>query len=148
MVADGIDVALRIVVVDPLPGVALALQRGKSGSHALIAPSSLSAEAAAFDFTVVAAPAKSGLAPRLLGPFVQGPTDGRFVYLCIGQYAGDPASPWARRAKLPLTGLTWPLIETLKGGGRLEARIAGRARDDSPACASIALLSPGWRTIS
>jgi hypothetical protein len=145
MVADTIDVALRIVVVDPLPGVALALQRGKSGSHALIAPSSLSAEAAAFDFTVAAASAKSGPAPRLLGPFVQGPPDKRFVYLCIGKYAGDPASDWARRAKIPLTSLTWPLIEALKGGGRIEARIAGRASDGSPACASIALLPPGWR---
>lgn len=145
MVADAIDVALRIVVTDPLPGVALALQRGKSGSHALIAPSSVSAEAAAFDLAVVAAPAKSGPAPRLLGPFVQGPPDKRFVYLCIGKYAGDPASPWARRTKIPLAGLTWPLIEALRGDGCLEARIAGRARDGSPACASIALLPPGWR---
>jgi Family of unknown function (DUF5990) len=145
MVADTIDVALRILVVDPLPGVALALQRGKSGSHTLIAPSSLSADAAAFDFTVVAAPAKSGEAPRLLGPFVQGPPDKRFIYLCIGKYAGDAASSWARRAKIPLTGLTWPLIETRKDDGRLEASIAGRAHDGSPACASIALLPPGWR---
>ncbi len=148
MVADAIDVPLRILVADPVPGVALALQRGKSGSHTLIPPSSVAAEAAAFDFTVSAAPAKSGPAPRLLGPFVQGSTDGRFVYLCIGQYAGDPASPWARRAKIPLTGLTWPLIDAVKDGGRLEARIAGRARDDSPACASIALLPPGWRSIA
>lgn len=145
MVADAFDVSLRILVADPVPGVALALQRGKSGSHALIAPSSLSVEAAAFDFAVLAAPAKSGSAPRLLGPFVQGPPDGRFVYLCIGKYAGDPASPWARRAKIPLTGLTWPLIETLGAAGRLEARIAGRARDGSPACASLALLPPGWQ---
>jgi hypothetical protein len=145
MVADAIDLALRILVVDPLPGVALALQRGKSGSHALIAPSSLSADAAAFDFTVVAAAPKSGEAPRLLGPFVQGPPDKRFVYLCIGKYAGDPASSWARRAKIPLTGLTWPLIESWKDDGCLEARIAGRARDGSPACASIALLPPGWQ---
>ena len=145
MVADAIDVALRILVVDPLPGVALALQRGKSGSHALIAPSSRSADAVAFDFTVVAAVGKSGEAPRLLGPFVQGPPDKRFVYLCIGTYAGDPSSSWARRAKIPLTGLTWPLIETRKDDGRLEARIAGRARDGGPACASIALLPPGWQ---
>ncbi len=98
MVADAIDVAVRILVVDPVPGVARALQRGKSGSHALIAPTSLSDEAASFDLTVVAAVAKSGPAPRLLGPFVQGPPDKRFVYLSVGQYAGDPASPWARRA--------------------------------------------------
>jgi hypothetical protein len=147
MAADGVNPALRVVIVDPFPGVALALQRGKAGSAALIAPSSISVDAVAFDFTVVAAPAKSGPSPRLLGPFVQGPPDGRFVYVCIGRYAGDAASPWSRRAKIPLTGLTWPLIEGLKAGGRLEARVAGRARDGGPACASLSLLPPGWREV-
>jgi len=142
MAADRIDLALRISIVDPLPDVALALQRGKSGACALIPPSRIAAETVAFDFTVVVAP---GPSPRLLGPFVQGPPDGRFVYVCIGQYAGDTASPWARRAKIPLTGLTWPLVELVTAGGRLEARIAGRARDGSPACASLPLLPPGWR---
>ena len=79
---------------------------------------------------------------------MQGRPGERFVYVCIGVYAGDAASPWARRAKIPLTGLTWPLIETLKPGGRLEARIAGRARDGSPTCASLPLLPPGWREVS
>jgi len=142
MAADRIDLALRLLIVDPVPGVALALQRGKSGSSSLMPPSGVSAEAVAFDFTVAVAP---GPSPRLLGPFVQGPPAGRFVYLCIGQYAGDAASPWARRAKIPLGGLTWPLIDLVRAGGRLEARIAGRARDGSPACASLALLPPGWR---
>ena len=147
MAADGIDLPLRIVIESPVPGVALALQRGKSGSDTLIPPSGVSAEAAAFDFTVTAARAKTGEAPRLLGPFVQGPTDGRFVYIGVGAYAGDPASAWARRAKVPLTGLTWPLIEALKPGERLEARIPGRDRKGEPACASLALLPPGWRTV-
>jgi hypothetical protein len=147
MAADRFDLALRIVIVDPVPGVALALQRGKSGSEELIASSSASAETVAFDFTLAVAPPEPGRPPRLLGPFVQGPPDGRFVYVRIGRYAGDAASPWARRAKVSLTGLTWPLIDAVKGGGRLEARIAGRARDGSPACASIPLLPPGWREV-
>ena len=145
MVADRRDLALRIVIVDPVPSVALALQRGKSGSEELIAPSGASAEAISFDFTVVVASSDLNQAPRLLGPFVHGPPDKRFVYVSIGRYAGDAASPWARRAKIPLTGLTWALIDAVQAGGRLEARIAGRARDGSPACASLALLPPGWR---
>lgn len=144
MTVDKFDLALRISIVDPVPGVTLALQRGKTATCELIPPSGVSAEAVAFDFTVAVAP---GPSPRLLGPFVQGPPDGRFVYVCIGAYAGDAASPWARRAKIPLGGLTWPLIGTVKPGGRLEARVAGRARDGSPACASIPLLPPGWREI-
>ena len=147
MAADGIELALRIVIDNPVPGVALALQKGKSGAEQLIAPASVTAEAATFDLTVTASQGKTGPTPRLLGPFVQGAPDGRFVYVNIGAYAGDPNSPWARRAKIPLTGLTWPLIETLKPGERLEARIAGRDRKGEPACASLPLLSPGWRVV-
>jgi len=152
MAVDGLDLALRIIVENPVPGVALALQKGKSGAHTLIAPTSVSPQAAAFDLSVVAAPAPTatkagGPAPRLLGPFVQGPPDKRFVYISIGTYAGDPASPWGRRAKVPLTGLNWPLIEALQPGGRLEARIPGRDRKGEPACASLALLPPGWRPV-
>lgn len=136
MIADRLDLALRIVIVDPVPGVAQALQRGKSGSEELIAPSGASADAVSFDFTVVVATRQPDQAPLLLRPFVQGPPEKRFVYVCIGRYAGDAASLWARRAKIPLTGLAWPLIDAAKAVGRLEARIAGRARDGSPACAA------------
>jgi hypothetical protein len=143
MAAGAFDLKLRIIVVDPVPGVALALQRGKAGASERIAPSNVSAGSTAFDFTVAAAPAGEGL--RLLGPFVQGPPDGRFVYVCVGALAGDPASPWSRRIKIPLTGLTRPLVDGLDAGGRLEARIAGRDRHGVPACARIPLLPPGWR---
>jgi len=147
MAADGIDLALRIVIEDPVPGVALALQKGKAGAEALVPPASVAPGAVVFDFTVTVGLAKAGPAPRLLGPFVQGPPDGRFVYIRIGAYAGDAASPWARRAKIPLTALTWPLIEALKPGQRLEARVAGRDRKGEPACASLPLLPTGWRAV-
>jgi hypothetical protein len=147
MGADRCDLALRIVIVDPVPGVTLMLQRGKGDPADLVAPSSVLGDGVAFDFPVVVAPPIAGEGPRLLGPFVQGPPDKRFVYLCVGRYAGDPASPWAGRTKIPLTGLTWPLVDAVKSGGRLEARILGRARNGSPSFASTALLPPGWRAI-
>lgn len=83
--------------------------------------------------------------PRLLGPFVQGPPAARFVYLCVGQAAGQAGSEWNRRIKVRLAGLTWDQVRAATPGSRLVACVAGRGRDGSPACASVPLLAPGWR---
>jgi len=56
-----------------------------------------------------------------------------------------PGATGGRRAKVPLGGVSWALIEALPAGERLEAHIAGTARDGGVACASVPLLPPGWR---
>jgi hypothetical protein len=82
--------------------------------------------------------------PRLLGPYVQGPPDARFAYLCVGRYAGQADSEWGGRIKVPLAGLSWDAIEAMAAGGRLAARIQGRSPKGGPALASVPLLAPGW----
>lgn len=145
MRADTFDLPLRIVMEDPVPGVAIVLQQGASAKARLVGPTASSPSAMTFELEVsVDGPLPDGR-PRLLGLYVQGPPDARFVYLCVGQLAGQPGSPWTRRVKVPLGGLSWALIEALAPGAWLEARIAGRARDGGPACASVPLLGPGWR---
>jgi hypothetical protein len=139
------DLRLRIVMEDPVPGVAIALQRGASSEAELVAPAPATASALSFDFEVVVEGSLPDGKPRLLGPCVQGPPAARFVYLCVGQAAGQAGSPWSRRVKVPLGGLSWDLIEALVPGARLAARIGGRGRDGSPACATVPLLAPGWR---
>jgi hypothetical protein len=141
---DRIELPLRIVIEDPVPVVAIAVQKGASGKAELVPPASASPQALAFELEVTAAGALPDGRPRFLGPCVQGPPAARFVYLCVGQMAGQPGSPWTRRVKVPLGGLDWPLIEALAPGQRLTARIAGRARDGGPACASVPLLGAGW----
>ena len=145
MRADRFELPLRIVMEDPVPGVAIALQRGVAAKAELVRPAAASSAAITFEFEAAVEGALPDGRPRLLGPHVQGPAAARFVYLCVGQLAGQPGSPWTRRVKVPLAGLSWDLIETLAPGRRLEARIAGRGRDGSPACASVPLLGPGWR---
>ena len=145
MRADRFDLPLRIVVDDPVPGVALALQRGAAAKAALEPPAKATASAMAFEFAVVVDGALPDGRPRLLGPCVQGPPGERFAYLCVGQMAGQAASEWSRRVKVPLHGLSWSLIEALAPGQRLEAHIASRGKDGTPACASVKLLPPGWR---
>ena len=139
--AERFELPLRVVVDAPVPGVRLLLQRGASGKAELVAPVSASAEAMVFDFAVTVDGVIADGRPRLLGPCVQGPPDGRFVYLCVGQAAGQIDSEWSRRVKVPLGGLTPADIASRQ---RLSAHIASRGCDGTPACATVKLLPPGW----
>ncbi len=144
---DRFELPLRIVVDNPVPGVAMALQRGASGKAELLAPTDRSEGALVFDFAVRVDGALPDGRPRLLGPCVQGPPDGRFIYLCISQSAGQCGSPWTRRAKVPLGGIDWGLIEARSPEDRLSATFNGRGHDGTPACATVPLISPGWRAL-
>jgi hypothetical protein len=143
-----LELPLRLVIAEPLPGVALAMQSGAAAKAVLVPPVSASEDAVVFDFTVTAAPSGPGQPPRLLGPMVQGPPDGRFAYVVIGAAAGQAGSPWSGRTKVPLGGIDWPLIDALTPGVRLMARIAGRGRGGGPAYATVPLLAPGWSPVS
>lgn len=145
--ADHAELPLRIVVCKPPPGVAFAIQLGKDG---LITPTRVTPEALLFDVSVRVASAPIGSAPRLLGPVVQGPAGARFLYVSSGVRAGQEGSVWDRRAKVPLTGLTWELLRSHQAtpGSRLEARIAGTGRDGGPSCATVPLLGEGWQVVA
>lgn len=140
---DRIPVTLRITLVDPPAGVSFGIQQGREG---LLAVSRASGEALSFDFPGELRPGTVG-EPVLYGPHAQGPPAERFVYVNSGTYAGDDASPWGRRAKVPARGITWELVEQARRtpGAAIEARIAGKSRDGGPACASVPLLEPGWQ---
>jgi hypothetical protein len=138
------EIALRVTVVDPPADVVFAIQRGRSELHE---PTRSSGGSVSFDFT--ARVRSTSKEVTLLGPFTQGPPATRFVYVNSGTYAGDAASCWSRRAKVPLAGITPELIRQLEQapGSSLEARIAGTAQDGGPACASVPLLGDGWRVV-
>jgi len=130
------NVALRIIVENP--PVRFAVQRGKDE---LLDATSSSAKEQVFEFTVRARDDRSD-GPNFLGPFAQGPAGGRFVYVNSGIMAGDANVDWQRRAKVPVSGITWNMI---KKGSVIEARISGTARDGGPACATVPLLGGGWK---
>lgn len=146
MRTDRFELPLRIVVEDPIPGLAMALQRGTTTVE-LVGLAQSAGRPLGFDFNVTVQGSLPDGRPRLLGPYVQGPPTGRFVYLCVGQYAGQADSPWGGRVKAPLGGLSWSLIEALPQGGRIGGRIGGRGRKDGPALASVPLLAPGWQAV-
>jgi hypothetical protein len=136
------EIPMRITVARPLPGVTMQVQRGKDE---LLPPSASSASAVSFDFTITVD--LSSETPNFLGKFAQGPKDQRFVYVNSGTYAGQH-SCWGRRAKISLMTITREQIEKIlaSSGARLEAEIAGTARDGGPMCASVPVIG-GWRIV-
>jgi len=135
---------LCITLIKPPPDVPFCLQQGKAD---LVPPSSDSGENVSFDFTVDIANDRTDGPPKFRGPFVQGPPAGRFIYINSGTYAGKVDSCWSRRAKVPLLGIGWELIEEAlsKSSSGLEARIAGTAGDGGPVCATVRFFEDGWK---
>jgi hypothetical protein len=136
------EIRLRIVVENPPAGVTFQLQKGKS---LLTKPTTSSRGKLFFDFTVRIGRDRDARFPKLLGDYTQGKPSERFVYVNSGTFAGQANSCWSRRAKVPLSGITWSLIESASApGATLQARIAGKAGDGGPACATVPLLDGGW----
>jgi hypothetical protein len=130
---------LRLLILDPPPGVKWALQLGKND---LVEPRALSDSRIIFEFEVEVIVKEGPDSFRLRGPAVQGPRGSRFIYINSGAYAGDASSQWGRRAKVPLEGITWALIQQATKPKKrvLEAQFVGTGRDGGPACASIHLI--------
>jgi hypothetical protein len=135
-------IRLRVVVTNPPGDIEFCVQ-GKLGEY--IAPLRSTGEDMVFEVSARATAGSDGV--RLLGNVVQGRPGERFLYVCSGTCAGDARSPWTRRAKVPLGGITAALVKLASAGGVLEVRIAGRAKDGGPACATVPLLAPGWRLV-
>src|SRR4051794_29923914 len=102
------EIPFRITVVKPPAGVKFGLQRGRGD---LLPPVEVSAERLCFDFGLRVGGERADGGPNLLGAFAQGPPAGRFVYVNSGTLAGQADSCWTRRAKVPLAGVTWELLE-------------------------------------
>ena len=100
------ELALRIVLEKPPVGVDFALQKGKGNNYETVQKQRSGTHDLRFEFTARAVPGAKNADPNLLGPFVQGPSGARFVYIDIGTAAGQLGSIWSRRLKIPLTGIT------------------------------------------
>jgi len=135
------ELQLRLTIVAPPRGVRFCLQRG---SVELVDPVDSTGADLSFDLSVRVAGKVAEGKLRFLGPFTQGPAKTRFVYIRVGTLAGQADSPWTRRIIIDLGDLTEKLV---RKGGRLEARVAGTAKDGGPACARVPLLDGGWRVL-
>jgi hypothetical protein len=139
---------LRIVLRRPPAGVRFGLQRGAAtaagGAEVVDVQEADGQRDLAFE-CVVRVQRGAGDRLRFLGPFAHGPSAARFVYVTVGKRAGQPRSPWDRRAKVPLTGITRAMLDATLAtpGATLEAAVEGTLPDGSPTCATRP-FAQGW----
>jgi hypothetical protein len=126
----------------PPKGVDFGLQEGRGKDYQVVQTQRSSGKDLTFEFSVGVKTTSNGADPILLGPFVQGPPSNRFVYLDIGACAGQMDTPWSRRLKVPLSGITKDMTES---GAILEARVPGTGKDGGPNCATVKPFG-GWKT--
>ena len=136
------ELPIQLTLVAPPPGIDFGVQRGSGANYETLFVQRSAGGDLSFDFSIRAdGDGKSGR-PNFKGPFVQGPPVNRFLYIDIGTYAGQKNTPWSRRMKVPLAGITWALVRTTLGkpGSRLAARLPGTGKDGGPSCATVKLL--------
>lgn len=134
------EVTLRIILEAPPAGVDFGLQKGRGNDYETIQKQRSRGNDLLFECSVRVTRGKDK-APNFLGPFAQGPVGQRFLYIDIGTFAGQTETCWSRRLKIPLTGITWQMIDNATA---IEASVAGTGNDGSPACATVKPFS-GWR---
>ena len=137
------DLFLRIVLQNPPPGVIYGLQKGKGSNYETIQKQTSNSADLIFEFTVHAKEGKEGNLV-FLGPFAQGNSQDRFIYIDIGTCAGQTDAIWSRRLKIPLFVITKELIEQLPDGKALTTKVPGRGKDGSPSCATVKPFD-GWK---
>jgi hypothetical protein len=130
--ADQIEIPMRIVIEQPVVGVIYSLQ-AKDDSP-LDPKRSATGEPLAFDFPVRIEPG-----PKFFGDQVrrEGP-ERRFVYIRIGQSAGDHSSPFGGRMKIDIHDTEQALLDrAAKGEGVVEITIIGTSAKGGPAYATV-----------
>ena len=139
------ELPIRIVLVEPPAGIDYGIQHGRGAKYDTILVQQRTRRDVTFDFSITVGENKKDRSPNFLGPIVQGPPTGRFIYVDVGTYAGQKNTPWARRMKIPLGDITWTLIKKARSGSgqRLVARIQGTGKDGGPVCATVPLIG-GW----
>jgi hypothetical protein len=130
--ADQTEINLRIVIERPVIGVLHSLQ-AKDGLP-LDPKCSREGEPLIFEFPVRVGPGR-----KFSGDQVK--REGaarRFVYIRVGQLAGDDSSPWSRRMKIDIHDIGDDLLgRVARSAGAIETTIIGIADDGTPACATV-----------
>jgi hypothetical protein len=141
------SLSFHIVLSNPSEGVVFGLQKGAGNGYETVQKQKATKGNLHFDFMAEVKKGKSG-DYSLQGPFVQGPPQGRFVYIDIGTAAGQVGSPWTRRLKIPLTGISQELLADVFNGQdkMLETKVPGTGRDGGPNCATVKPFE-GWYLI-
>lgn len=136
------EITLEIELIAPPKGVGFCLQKGKTE---LIDYQVSEGENIRFSLPVRVRQGKTD-APNFLGEFTQGAPKERFIYVCVGEYAGQKNTLWARRVKIHLSSISWQQVEQVLANpnSKLVASYQATDKKGGPSCASVPLVSGGW----
>ncbi|MGC4102201.1 DUF5990 family protein [Ferruginibacter sp.] len=145
MDATPFTISLRIILQSPPAATDYAVQKGSGNQYETLLKQRSVGKDLLFDFTITA---KTGKDKTLdfAGPIVQGKAGERFVYIDIGTYAGQENAAWARRLKIPLSGITDAMIKKLATDNslQLQTKVPGVGKDGGPNCATVKPFA-GWQ---
>jgi hypothetical protein len=143
-----LEVKIRIVLEAPPPEVDFGLQLGKGKDYETVQKQRSEGQDMFFHGSLTARNNRADGSPNFLGPLTQGPPTARFIYVDVGQFAGQRESCWSRRMKIPLTGIGWKMLKRAAKDEKmvLEARLQGTGRDGGPACGT-ARPAAGWKLV-
>jgi hypothetical protein len=140
------ELKLCIVLEKPTAGVDFGLQSGRGSDYETIQKQRSKGKDLHFEFTVRVKDRSGKAAPTFLGTLVQGPPTERFIYIDIGTYAGQSDTPWSRRLKIPLVGVSWEMIERASANSHaaIETSVPGTGRDGGPNCGGLKASQVEW----
>ena len=141
------ELSIRIILESPPTGVDFGIQKGNGSKYETIQKQQSNKKDLCFEFKVLVKESQTPL-PNFTGPYVQGPSNERFIYIDIGTYAGQIYSVWSRRLKVPLRDISSETIKQLLADSSfiLETKVPGTAKDGGPNCATVKPFS-GWHLI-
>lgn len=133
------EITLRIHCHD-LPGVRFeertAVRLGIQKGQEVVDDVPAEGDGVTFTATLKVGGRKSG-EPNFLGPYAQGKPEDRFLYLCWGERMAGRWDPF-RRAKVPLTHLTWGLLDQAwEAGEPITLPVAMTDSRGGPVCGSV-----------
>jgi hypothetical protein len=137
------QVTLRIIIEKPVSGIEYGVQKGKGSKYETIQKQSSDSNDLTFQIPVSVKFDDNGVA-TFFGPFVQGPSQQRFLYIDIGAYAGQKDTPWSRRLKIPLTDISKAILSKNSANQVLVTVVPGTGKDGGPNCATVKPFT-GWK---
>lgn len=143
------ELQFKITLLKPTPEVDFALQKGSGNAYQTIQKQNVDSGDINFLFPVIVKGNREiDSMPKLSGPFVHGPANGKFTYIDIGTYAGQTGTVWGRRLKIPLSDIGWEMVDQLstKPGLILATKVPGTGKDGGPNCATVKPFE-GWEVV-
>jgi len=140
------EITLRIILEKPVNGVDYGVQKGKGAGYETVQKQKATSSNLIFEISIATKVDGKGNY-TFSGPFIQGTPGERFIYIDIGTYAGQKDTPWSRRLKIPLTGISNTIIDSSSAQKVIVIKVPGTGKDGGPNCATVNPFY-GWKLSS